>query len=82
MVEIIQRVAVFRENYLIRDYHRCVIIRKFDYIEVKECFKREGGDRAKNEVGIFIFLEVVYILSHSLMNIGSGKTELVYIYYV
>jgi hypothetical protein len=61
MVEIIQRVAVFRENYLIRDYHRCVIIRKFDYIEVKERFKREGGDRVKNDDRLYLKMKLEYL---------------------
>jgi hypothetical protein len=79
--------AALREVCLIRDRHRCVISRKFDDTEAVKRVERGGdnkdkdddGHLLKDEAGIFTPLEVAHILPHSLMNISSGKTELVYI---
>jgi hypothetical protein len=73
MVGTTQRVAALREDCLIRDHHRCVITHKFDYAEARERFRREGGDKAKdddghllkNEAGTFTSLEVAHILPRS-----------------
>jgi hypothetical protein len=83
-------VAIFREDYLIRDRHRCVISRKFDNIKAGKRVGREGDDKAKDndghllkyEAGIFIPLEITHIISHSLINVSSGKTELVYNHHI
>jgi hypothetical protein len=80
-----QRVAALREDCLIRDHHRCVISRKFDYAEARKRVGREGNDKAKDEdghflkdeAGTFAPLEVAHIIPHSLMNVSSGKTEVV-----
>jgi hypothetical protein len=90
MIKTTQRIAAFRENYLIRDYHRYVIIRKFDYIKAKERFRRERDDKTennnkylfKNEAGIFISLKIVYIFLYSLINVRSRRTELIDIHYI
>ena len=80
-----QRVAALREDCLIRDRHRCVISRKFDDAEAGKRVGHEGDDNAKDddghllryEAGTFSPLEVAHIIPHSLMNVSSGKTELV-----
>lgn len=80
-----QRVAALREDCLIRDHHRCVISRKFDYAEAGKRVGLEGDDRAKDddghflkdEAGTFAPLEVAHIIPHSLLNVSSGKTEMV-----
>jgi hypothetical protein len=78
-------VAALREDCLIRDRYRCVISRKFDDAEAVKRVGREGSDNAKDddghllkdEIGTFAALEVAHILPHSLMNVSSGKPELV-----
>lgn len=77
--------AALREDCLIRDRHRCVISCKFDDAEAVKRVEHEGDNKAKDddghllkdEAGTFAPLEVAHILPHSLMNVSSGKTELV-----
>lgn len=62
-----------------------MISRKFDYAEAGKRVGLEGDDRAKDddghflkaEAGTFAPLEVAHIIPHSLMNVSSGKTEMV-----
>jgi hypothetical protein len=67
-----------------------VIFRKFDNTEAGIRVEREEDNKVKdddrhllkNEVGTFAPLEVIYIILYSLMNVSSGKIELVCIYYI
>ena len=80
-----QRVAALREDCLMRDHHRCVISRKFNDAEAGKRVGCEGDDKAKDddghllkdEAGTFAPLKVAHIIPHLLMNVRSGKTELV-----
>lgn len=82
--------AVLKKDYLIYDCHRCVIFRKFNNAKTGKRVGREKDDKIKNDDGhllkneaeTFIPLEIAYIISYSLINISSGKTELIYSYYI
>ncbi|OOF99307.1 hypothetical protein ASPCADRAFT_39628, partial [Aspergillus carbonarius ITEM 5010] len=79
-----QRLSTLRQSCLIRDYHRCVISRKFDRREAERRLKQDGedcrdddGNLLRNETSDrFQFLEVAHILPHSLMTAVSDNTEL------
>jgi hypothetical protein len=85
LTETTQRITIFREDCLIRDYHRCVILRKFNDIEAGIRVGRERNDKIKNnnkhllknKIGTFAPLKIVYIILYSLMNVTSGKIELI-----
>ncbi|EXJ78369.1 hypothetical protein A1O3_09530 [Capronia epimyces CBS 606.96] len=79
-----QRLASLRRDCLIRDHHRCVISRIFDFNEAVQRAKRDGDDNAQDdegnplrwESGIYTSLEVAHIIPHSLMAVSSETTEL------
>jgi hypothetical protein len=85
-----QRLTALKEDYLIRDYYRYVIFRKFNNIKTEIYIEREKNNKTKNndkyllknKIETFISLKIIYIISHSLMNVSSGKIELIYIYYI
>lgn len=67
-----ERVASLRGDCLVRDRHRCVISRDFDYEEGRNRL-RTAGEEAKDDDGNslatdpkFSHLEVAHILPHSL----------------
>lgn len=49
-VETPGRISTLRRDCLIRDHHRCVISRAFDYREARKRFKEHGKD-AKDDDG-------------------------------
>lgn len=44
------RLSQLRGACLVRDRHRCVITRKFDYMEARNC-TRQNGDNARDDDG-------------------------------
>ncbi|KAI9737170.1 MAG: hypothetical protein M1834_000763 [Cirrosporium novae-zelandiae] len=81
-----ERLATLRAQCLIRDRHRCVISRKFDYREGRKRFKKHGENNAYNDDGLLLkdedlalsFLEVAQIIPHSLMSFSiiHGESKL------
>ncbi|KAI0434260.1 hypothetical protein F5Y09DRAFT_265746 [Xylaria sp. FL1042] len=65
------RLSRLRGACLVRDRHRCVITRRFDYVEARNR-TRQNGDDARDDDGALLQaptdrLEVAHILPHSLM---------------
>ncbi|CAI7627392.1 unnamed protein product [Penicillium glandicola] len=79
-----QRISVLRQGCLIRDRHRCVISRKFDRATARNRFTENGefcadddGNLLKDEPSDqFQYLEVTYILPHSVTTVSCEETEL------
>ena len=79
-----QRLATLRRDSLIRDRHRCVISRSFDFDEATERVRHDreearddDGNLLKDENGAFAALEVAHIIPHSLMTVRSGESVMV-----
>lgn len=80
------RISTLRRDCLIRDRHRCVISRRFDWDEAVNRFKRDpedpkddDGHLLKDESEATVPLEVAHILPHSLTSSTAvgGKSQLV-----
>jgi hypothetical protein len=70
-----QRLSTFRRDYFIRNYHRYIISRKFDWHEAVKKFKKDG-EKIKNDDDLLLkdeserseHFKVIYILPHSLIS--------------
>ena len=74
------RLSSLRGTCLIRDRHRCVISRKFDFKEAAKRIQKSGDDARdddgvllKNDPQAFETLEVAHVLPHSLMKVEDGS---------
>lgn len=81
-VETPDRLSRLRGACLVRDRHRCLITRRFDYIEARNR-TRQNGDDARDDDGAPLRaptdrLEVAHILPRSLMKADAGG-ELVHV---
>ncbi|KAI3326742.1 hypothetical protein HD806DRAFT_520481 [Xylariaceae sp. AK1471] len=70
------RLSRLRGACLVRDRHRCVVTRRFDYVEARNR-TRQNGDDARDDDGAPLRaptdrLEVAHILPHSLMKADAG----------
>ena len=73
------RIAALRGTTLIRDHHRCVISRVFDFEEARNRIRAEGQGHAKDDDGNILsrpygYLEVAHIIPHSLMRPQENST--------
>lgn len=76
-----ERLSTLRGACLIRDRHRCVITRKFDYLEAQKRSKDDQDaldDDGEPLTPSLAILEVAHILPHSLMALSKGSAQLVY----
>ena len=84
------RIATLRRDCLIRDHHRCVISRAFDYNEAEGRFKKYEGDARDDDGQLLlssepehVHLEVAHIIPHSIMSQTTiaGQLQLVSVYH-
>ncbi|KAI1111678.1 hypothetical protein F5Y14DRAFT_424437 [Nemania sp. NC0429] len=73
------RLSRLRGACLIRDHHRCVITRRFDWTEANNRIRKDG-DNALDDDGTlldvpFDTLEVAHILPHALMQVDARNNE-------
>ncbi|KAK4154842.1 hypothetical protein C8A00DRAFT_42457 [Chaetomidium leptoderma] len=72
------RLSALRGACLIRDRHRCVVSRSFDWVEADRRFRRDAGN-ARDDDGALLeptpldHLEVAHILPHSLTKLGKDS---------
>ncbi|KAI0540055.1 hypothetical protein GGR58DRAFT_511909 [Xylaria digitata] len=74
------RLSRLRGACLVRDRHRCVITRRFDWTTADKRMRRDG-DNARDDDGALLLedingidaLEVAHILPHSLMKADAGR---------
>ena len=80
-----QSISILRQRCLERDRYRCVVSRKFDKKEAKKRLDQQGEDcedddgvplKSESQDG-FEYLEVGHILSHRLVAVGVGETDIV-----
>lgn len=81
-----ERLSTLRRDCLIRNDHRCIISRKFDWREAVKRFE-EDGENAEDDDGLQLkdesdrpeHLEVAHILPHSLTSFTTigGQSQLV-----
>ena len=73
------RLSALRGTTLLRDHHRCVISRSFDYDEATKRIESEGEGNAQDDdgellSGPYYYLEVAHIIPHSLMRPGGSSS--------
>jgi hypothetical protein len=83
---ILQRIFIFRRNYLFRDRRRCVIFRQFELNKATERFKRDSDNvkdnneyLLKNDDKESEILEIAYIFFHFLISFTTigGDLQLI-----
>jgi hypothetical protein len=75
-----ERISALRSACLVRDRHRYIVTRRFDYSKALKRFENTGDNARDNnsnlldkeQPGTFEPLEVAYILLYSLTRLGRG----------